>query len=71
MHWSHIFALCLLISDCKNIYSRNNNVCLGFYVIVFMRIVSMWWFFYADCYYVMGFYADCYYVMVFYVDCCF
>ena len=44
MHWSYIFALCLLINGCKNIYSGNNDVCLEGYVMVFMKIASMWWF---------------------------
>ena len=30
------FPLCLLINGCENIYSRNNNVCLGFHVMDFL-----------------------------------
>ena len=30
-----------LINDYKNVYSRNNNVCLGVCMMVFMRIVSI------------------------------
>ena len=37
MHWLYIFALCLLINDYKNIYSRNNNVCM----VVFMCINTL------------------------------
>ena len=35
------FVLIDLINDYKNVYSHNNNVCLGFCMMVFMRIVSI------------------------------
>ena len=36
MHWSYVFALCLLINDYKNICSH--NVCVWWF---FIRIISM------------------------------
>ena len=47
----------------QNVYSRNNNVCLGVCMMIFMRIVSMGWFF-------MGI-VNIESVIIFYVDCYF
>ena len=35
------FVLIDLINDYKNIYSRDNNVCLGVCMMVFTRIISV------------------------------
>ena len=39
------FVLIDLINDNKNVYYHNNYACLGVCVLIFMRIVSMRWFF--------------------------
>ena len=35
------FVFIDLINDYKNVYSRNNNVCLGVCMMVFIKIVSI------------------------------
>ena len=63
--WLYIFALCLLVSlmAAKNVYSRNNNICFGVGMMIFVRIVCMGWLFMCivSIESVITFYVDCYF----------